>query len=187
LNKKDGRKDVTHRIMQVTDKFMKELSKFYIWAADNQHLVLKNQDSTDTIINCDEKSLPIFKEPGRNKMDTYIKTLLSNYTVLLDGEKCTDYKVISNDFKNNKPKRKRKPKTNLVTIQHEEHADKNDKHGKHDKNDNQPQERIIRDDSTEPTLEEHEFQQLDRTGTKESDTVSDIMREIDEIILSDVE
>ena len=175
--------------MQVTDKFRKELCKFYMWATDDQHLVLKKKDSMDTIIKCDENCIVEFKEPGRNKMDTYIKALISNYSVFLNGKECEDYKVISNEFKENKPKRKRNVnvkkneikyiKEVVVAINVERHDEQQQK-----QQDNVQQSLYI---SSEPLLDENDLQQIERTGSRESDSVSDILKEIDEIVLTDVE
>lgn len=89
---------------ELTDKFAKELNKFFVWAKDAGYEIMKGDGSVEWSL----KLIKGFEEPGRNKLDAYIKVLLKKYTISKDNEDIDDYKVILKDFKDNKPKRKRK-------------------------------------------------------------------------------
>lgn len=88
---------------ELTEKFAKELNKFFGWAKDTGYVITKSGNSVDWSL----KLLSGFEEPGRNKMDAYIKGLMKKYVISKDDEDIDDYKVILKDFKDNKPKRKR--------------------------------------------------------------------------------
>lgn len=89
---------------ELTEKFAKELNKFFGWARDTGYKVLKGEKEMEWSL----KLLKDFEEPGRNKMDAYIKALLKKYTINDNSsEEVDDYKVMLKDFKDNKPKRKR--------------------------------------------------------------------------------
>lgn len=88
---------------EVTEKFAKELNKFFSWAKDDGYVISKSGDNVEWSL----KLLKGFEEPGRNKLDAYIKGLMKKYVISKDDEDLDDYKVILKDFKENKPKRKR--------------------------------------------------------------------------------
>jgi hypothetical protein len=87
----------------LSEKFAKELNKFFGWAKDTGYEITKSGNNHEWSL----KLLSGFEEPGRNKMDAYIKGLMKKYVISKDDEDIDDYKVILKDFKDNKPKRKR--------------------------------------------------------------------------------
>ncbi len=89
---------------ELSEKFTKDLNKFFKWAES----VYEIKDSNEVEIERDwnMKLLKNFEEPGRNKLDAYVKELMKKYKIYKDSELIDDYKVIVKEFKN-KPKRKR--------------------------------------------------------------------------------
>jgi hypothetical protein len=98
-----------------SEKFVKELSIFFNWIKDEGYIIYKG----DELCEWSDKLLINYKEPGRNKIDNYIKDLIKEYRIELDGEECNDYKLLSNNFKSGKKngvkkKRGRKRKTESI-------------------------------------------------------------------------
>jgi len=86
----------------LTDKFAKELKSFFEWASNNNYLI-KDIDSEEH--NWTIKLLFNFEEPGRNKLELYIKSLLNKYTISINDNDINDSKLLAKEFKENKPKK----------------------------------------------------------------------------------
>ncbi len=88
----------------LTEKFSKELTKFFTWAKENDYVIKSAKDSVEQ--EWSTKLLKKFEEPPRNKLESYIKELLAVYTITKNDEEIEDNKVFAKEFKDNKPKRK---------------------------------------------------------------------------------
>lgn len=78
-----------------TAKFEKDLVKFFKYA--NEELKIKGQEwSMDLLTE--------FKEPGRNKLNQYVKEVTKEFEVTDKNGEAIDYKMIMDDFKNVKSK-----------------------------------------------------------------------------------
>lgn len=108
-----------------TDKFAKELTKFFMWMNENSYIV-KNEESEKLELN--EMLLPDFEEPGRNKLDSYIRELMKTYKIEKEDEVMDDYKLIAKEFKENKPKTVRNK--NIKAIKTEENSASSDEEPK---------------------------------------------------------
>lgn len=153
--------------MTITEKFRKDLVKFYDWAKET--MIIKDQ-ITKKELTYEVMLLPDFKEPGRNKLDTYIKELLKKYNVMYKEEVCDDYKLISNDFKLYKTSKNKKSIREVHNIK-------------------QNSKKIIKEPISpiiEKELDEEEIKELSRTTTEESQSIEDILKEIDEIIVDEL-
>lgn len=99
--------------MAISDKFAKELQKFFLWANENHYVITNASDGE--VQQWNEQLLQQFYEPARNKLETYIKELLKTYSIAqtIDGnvEEVDDHKILAKDFKQNKRKTKRKRTT----------------------------------------------------------------------------
>ena len=79
----------------LSDKFKKELEKFFSWA--NELYSIKD-------INDKEKEwsfslLKTFEEPGRNKLEAYLKEILKNYVISINDTDIEDAKLLAKEFK----------------------------------------------------------------------------------------
>jgi hypothetical protein len=88
----------------LSDKFSVIIEKFLIWSNENGYLL--NDLVNNSKIEWDMKLLSNFKEPGRNKLETFVKKLNKEYLLTKDNEKVLDIKLMVNNFKENKPKTK---------------------------------------------------------------------------------
>jgi outer membrane biosynthesis protein TonB len=80
----------------LTDKFVKELEKFFEWAIESEYLIKDiNSDQHEWSI----KLLTKFEEPGRNKLEAYIKALFAKYTISLNEMDIEDAKLLTKEFK----------------------------------------------------------------------------------------
>jgi hypothetical protein len=80
----------------LTDKFVKELEKFFEWAIESEYLIKDiNSDQHEWSI----KLLTKFEEPGRNKLEAYIKALFAKYTISLNEMDIEDAKLLAKEFK----------------------------------------------------------------------------------------
>ena len=87
----------------LSDKFKKELEKFLSWASESY---------TIKDISNDEKEwstalLTKFEEPGRNKLEAYIKGLLQNYIISVGEMDIEDAKLLAKEFKEKSGKSKK--------------------------------------------------------------------------------
>lgn len=88
----------------MTDKFEKELEKFFDWAKNKKIIVQKND--TDEIIEW-KKDMIKFEEPGRNKMETFLKGVMDEYKIYDENKnRMDDNKIIVVKYKLEKPKKK---------------------------------------------------------------------------------
>ena len=91
-----------------TEKFLIDVEKFAVWIIDNSTYKISNSDNGENFNNNSLIDLfKDFKEPGRYKMDVFIKHLSQTFPIFKNDNKIEshDIKQIVDDFKNNKPKR----------------------------------------------------------------------------------
>lgn len=96
----------TATIASFSEKFQKELAKFTKWIETTDIKVGDIVDGSE--ISWKDISIPDFEEPGRNKLENFIKEVMKHYFVNVNGEEINDIKMITKDFRENKPKRSRK-------------------------------------------------------------------------------
>jgi hypothetical protein len=91
----------------LTDKFVKELEKFFEWAIESEYLIkdINNEQHEWSI-----KLLTKFEEPGRNKLESYIKALFAKYIISLNEMDIEDAKLLAKEFKDNGGKTSKKSK-----------------------------------------------------------------------------
>lgn len=80
----------------LTDKFKKELEKFFSWAVNAEYII---KDINDEQHEWSIKLLNKFEEPGRNKLEAYIKGLFAKYTISLNDMDIEDAKLLAKEFK----------------------------------------------------------------------------------------
>jgi hypothetical protein len=88
--------------MNLSDKFSTMMEKFFIWTEENEYVLtdMVNGSKVEWNMNL----LFEFKEPGRNKIETFIKKLNKEYILMKESEKVLDIKLMVKNFKENKPK-----------------------------------------------------------------------------------
>ena len=88
--------------MNLSDKFSTMMEKFFIWTEENEYVLtdIVNGSKVEWNMNL----LFDFKEPGRNKIETFIKKLNKEYILMKESEKVLDIKLMVKNFKDNKPK-----------------------------------------------------------------------------------
>jgi len=91
--------------LNLTAKFEKELTKFIAWVEMTDYKISDIVDGTE--LEWNSISLDNFEEPGRNKLETYIKQLMKVYFVSRDGNEINDIKLMTKEFREYKPKRSR--------------------------------------------------------------------------------
>jgi len=94
--------------LNLTAKFEKELTKFIAWVEMTDYKISDIVDGTE--LEWNSISLDNFEEPGRNKLETYIKQLMKVYFVSRDGNEINDIKLMTKEFREYKPKRSRSDK-----------------------------------------------------------------------------
>lgn len=91
----------------LTDKFIKEVEKFFEWANESEYLIKDiNNDQHEWSI----KLLSKFEEPGRNKLEAYIKALFAKYTISINEMDIEDAKLLAKEFKDKGGKTSKKSK-----------------------------------------------------------------------------
>jgi hypothetical protein len=88
-------------------KFAKELEKFFEWAKDEEYVISSAKDGVSREWSI--KLMANFEEPGRNKLEAYIRELQKTY-VILDSktkQEVEDYKILAKEYKDSGSKRKR--------------------------------------------------------------------------------
>lgn len=96
-----------------TEKFTKDLNAFYEWVNAESEIELKDtseKEISGDITWDDIRDEIEFTEPGRNKLDSYIKKVLEDFVVSFEGEDCDDYKTISKMYKDHIEKKKQEKK-----------------------------------------------------------------------------
>ena len=86
----------TAKSVVLTDKFKKELEKFFSWAVNSEYII---KDINDEQHEWSLKLLNKFEEPGRNKLEAYIKALFAKYTITLNDMDIEDAKLLAKEFK----------------------------------------------------------------------------------------
>ena len=89
----------------LSTKFEKELAKFIAWVETTDYKVSDIVDGSE--FEWKNVNLENFEEPGRNKLETYIKELMKVYFVSKGGEEINDIKLMTKEFRKYKPKRSR--------------------------------------------------------------------------------
>ncbi len=89
--------------MNLSTKFEKELCKFIAWVEKTDYKVSDIVDGSE--IEWENANIVNFEEPGRNKLETYIKELMKVYFVSKRGEEINDIKLMTKEFREYKPKR----------------------------------------------------------------------------------
>lgn len=99
----------------LSEKFAVTIQKLLIWLKDNDYEL---KDSDNCNIKWSMDLLNDFNEPGRNKIETFIKKIGKEYLLTKDSNKVLDVKMLVNNFKQNKPKiqRKKKQKETLTST-----------------------------------------------------------------------
>jgi hypothetical protein len=80
------------------------LTKFFDWATENEYTI-KTSEGSET--EWSTRIVETFVEPGRNKLEGYLKEVFKSNKVEKGGEEVTDSKILAKMFKENKPTRKR--------------------------------------------------------------------------------
>jgi hypothetical protein len=87
----------------LSSKFEKELVKFIAWVKTTDYKVSDIVDGSE--FEWGNVNIKNFEEPGRNKLETYIKELMKVYFVSRGGEEINDIKLMTKEFREYKPKR----------------------------------------------------------------------------------
>lgn len=87
----------------LSDKFKKELEKFFSWAKESYTIKDVNDKKKDWSMSL----LAKFEEPGRNKLESYIKNLLQNYIISNGDMDIEDAKLLAKEFKEKSGKSKK--------------------------------------------------------------------------------
>jgi len=106
----------------LTDKFKKELEKFFEWAAVSEYII---KDINNDQHEWNMKLLNKFEEPGRNKLEAYIKALFAKYTISMNEMDIEDAKLLAKEFKEKGDKVKKASKKE--TTENEEKPKKSEK------------------------------------------------------------
>jgi hypothetical protein len=80
----------------LSEKFNKEVEKFFEWAGDNSYVVkFKDSDEKDWTMNL----VKSFDEPARNKLESLINKIMENHTIYCGEDEIADAKLFAKDFK----------------------------------------------------------------------------------------
>lgn len=88
--------------MNLSENFSTMMQKFFIWTEENEYVLTDMTNGSN--IKWDMNLLSDFKEPGRNKIETFVKKLNKEYNLMKNSEKVLDFKSMVKNFKENKPK-----------------------------------------------------------------------------------
>lgn len=86
----------------LSEKFSVIIEKFLIWTNENDYSLFSKDCNSK--VEWDIRLLSDFKEPGRNKLETFVKKLSKEYLLTKDNEKVLDIKLMVNSFKETKSK-----------------------------------------------------------------------------------
>jgi hypothetical protein len=89
----------------ISERFGKELSKFFSWAESNDYLVSNGKKTWGMALAYK------FDEPGRNKLDMFIKHVLKTHSVTVSDENITDHRDIIKAYKEGKANKTNKDNT----------------------------------------------------------------------------
>jgi superfamily II DNA/RNA helicase len=87
----------------LSDKFKKELEKFLSWASESYTIKDINNNEKEWSVAL----LTKFEEPGRNKLEAYIKSLLQTYIISIGEMDIEDAKLLAKEFKEKSGKSKK--------------------------------------------------------------------------------
>lgn len=90
----------------LSDKFVKDLNKFYEWAKANEYVAKERDDGN--IVDWNDSLISDFKEPSRNKLEVYLQKVLEKYHVTRHEEAIEDNKFFAKEFKESKTSKKGK-------------------------------------------------------------------------------
>lgn len=93
----------------ISDKFGKELSKFFAWAEKNKYNLTFIESGESCVWN--DALIQGFKEPSRNKLEVYLRNVLEKYKVTQGMESVEDHKFFAKEYKDSKQV---KPKKNVL-------------------------------------------------------------------------
>jgi hypothetical protein len=97
--------------MNLSENFSTMMQKFFIWTEENEYMLTDMINGSN--IKWDMNLLSDFKEPGRNKIETFVKKLNKEYNLMKNSEKILDFKLMVKNFKENKPKIVKKDNKNV--------------------------------------------------------------------------
>jgi hypothetical protein len=103
--------------VQYSEKFVKEINKFFEWVKSNGYTIRDMEYNITKEWNIE--LLKKFVEPGRNKIESYLKELVNIYVILHDGEEVEDggtqswAKMIAKDYKLEKKNKKQEKKQKI--------------------------------------------------------------------------
>jgi len=80
----------------LSEKFKKEVEKFFEWM-DKCGYIIKDINDNEQVWSLN--LLNKFDEPGRNKLEAYIKVLFSKYTITYNEMDIEDAKLLAKEFK----------------------------------------------------------------------------------------
>lgn len=142
---------------EITEKFAKELNKFFEWVKVSD-IIVKNKN--DKKIEWHENMVK-FEEPARNKLETFIKRVMDEYDIIENEIKIDDNKLLTVKYKLNKPKRK--------STKKEKNEDKEE-----DKTETKKQVTKKRNKKSDETITEElveDMKNMDITKTKRKDII----------------
>lgn len=98
-------------------KFAKDLEKFFEWAKDEEYVISSAKDGVSREWSI--KLMANFEEPGRNKLEAYIRELQKTYVILdtKTKQEVEDYKVLAKEYKDSGSKRKRAESESETEVQ----------------------------------------------------------------------
>ena len=85
-------------VEKLTDKFEKDVERFFVWATKKEY-ELKNSNDQSFEWSINLLNTINFKEPGRNKLESLIKSIRETYNIFRNGIEVDDAKLMSRDFK----------------------------------------------------------------------------------------
>lgn len=95
--------------LKFSERFANDLEKFVVWMSSNNCIIA--DVVTGEPIEWNE-NLVEFEEPGRNKLECYVKELMKNYSLMVNNEEVDDIKTMIRNFRENKPKKNNNKKEN---------------------------------------------------------------------------
>jgi hypothetical protein len=106
--------------LSISEKFEKELVTFMLWISDSNYKISQTRESEELDWSID--LLSSFEEPGRNKLECFIKELKKMYFISYNDQEINDIKSITKNFRENKSKISKniKVKKNVIKVVQEE-------------------------------------------------------------------
>jgi hypothetical protein len=94
--------------MILSEKFEKELVRFIAWLPTTEYKIKDSFDHSE--LEWKDSLLTNFKEPGRNKLESYIKEMTKAYFITKGEQEIDDIKFMANEFRTAKVKSPKKQK-----------------------------------------------------------------------------